>query len=173
MFLRNTLKIILATILLSVLITSCSKIEDKAKPKKGYYAPDFTLTSLDGKVVRLSDLRGKIVFINIWATWCPPCKEEIPSMARFYSKMKNEGVEILAISEDRDENALIDFVKKQGLKFPIFLDPEKKIYNLYKATGVPETHLIDKSGIIKKTWIGPFNWIDPTHINNVKKLIAE
>jgi peroxiredoxin len=134
-------------------------------------APDFTLTTLDGTPMRLSDQRGKVVFINLWATWCPPCREELPTMVRFYERFKDRGVEILAISEDTDPEAVRRMVAKQGITFPVLMDENKRVYNLYRATGVPETHLLDKAGGVRGSQLGPFDWDSPAVIAKVEELL--
>lgn len=173
MAMRKTLAS-LVILISSILIVSCGSINDKSsKPKKGYFAPDFTLKSVDGKEYTLSRLRGKVVYVNIWATWCPPCRDEMPSMVKFFNRFKREGVDILAVSVDKDVDAVKKFIKKYNVTFPVLLDPEQKVYKLYNATAVPETHLVDKLGIIRDTMIGPFDWTRPGNINSVKELISE
>ena len=116
-----------------------------SKPKAGDVAPDFTLATLKGDSVRLSDYRGKVVFLNFWATWCPPCREEMPSMESLYRGLKGREFEMLAVSIDRkEEKAMRPFVTGFPLTFPVLLDPDKEIYGLYRLTGVPETFIIDK-----------------------------
>ena len=136
-------------------------------------APDFTLTTLDGTPMRLKDLRGKVVFLNLWATWCPPCREELPTMVRFYQEYRDRGVEILAVSEDTDPRAVRKMVARQGLTFPVLMDENKRVYGLYRATGVPETHLIDKAGKVRASQLGPFDWTDPGVLRTIDKLLAE
>lgn len=136
-------------------------------------APDFTLTTLDGAPLRLADLRGKVVFINLWATWCPPCREELPSMERFYKQFKDRGVEILAVSEDTDPGAVRRMVAARDLTFPILMDENKRVFNLYRATGVPETHLLGKDGRVHGSQIGPFDWTSPGVLAKVEELLQE
>jgi len=154
-----------------VLLISCAG-EQAAKPEAGSPAPDFTLATLDGQGHRLRDLRGKVVFVNLWATWCPPCREEMPSMVRFYEGFKDRGVEILAVSEDTDGEALRKFVTKYRVTFPVLRDENKRVYQLYRATGVPETHLINKRGVIEASTIGPFDWTSPGVVQKVEALLA-
>lgn len=149
---------------------SCSP-DQAAKPEVGHAAPDFTLTALDGTTHRLHDLRGKVVFVNLWATWCPPCREEMPSMVRFYQQFKDRGVEVLAVSEDTDEEALRRFVEKYQVTFPVLRDENKRVYQLYRATGIPETHLIDKLGVIEVSTIGAFDWTSPGVVQKVEALL--
>ena len=127
--------------------------------EEGSAAPDFTLPLMNGGEVNLSDYRGKVVLLNIWATWCNPCREEMPSMQQFYQNMKGKPFEILAASIDTRGSTDVDpFVKQLGLTFPILLDSDKKVNNLYQATGVPETFIIDKNGIVRDHTLGPVNW---------------
>jgi peroxiredoxin len=123
-------------------------------------AQDFELPTLSGAYVRLSDYRGKVIFLNIWATWCPPCREEMPSMESLYRRMKGRDFEMLAVSIDREGKQVVQpFAVKYGLTFPVLLDPDSKTSRPYGLTGVPETFIIDKNGVIIKKIIGPQNWI--------------
>lgn len=159
-------------LLLVPLVACLAAAAEPVKPQVGRPAPDFAVTTLGGAPLRLSDLRGKVVFVNLWATWCPPCREEIPSMVRFYEAFRNRGVEIVAVSEDRDREALEKFVRRHGVTFPVAQDDNKRIYGLYRATGVPETHLIDRQGIIRHSQIGPFDWTAPGVVNAVESLLG-
>lgn len=161
----------LAALLLFFLFSFPCGAGESPKPEVGKPAPDFTVTTLSGAKVRLQELRGKVVFVNLWATWCPPCREEMPSMVRLYQAMRAKGVEIVAVSEDRDRGALEKFVKRQGVTFPVALDQDKRVYGLYRATGVPETHLIDRQGIIRHSQIGPFDWTSPGVVQAVEDLL--
>lgn len=131
-----------------------------ARPlQEGRPAPDFTFPDLDGRKVSLSDLKGKVVLVNIWATWCPPCREEMPSMQKLYDRFKGEAFEILAVSIDADgRKAVAPFTRKLNLTFPVLLDPKEKIRSPYRITGVPESFIIDKNGILVQRVIGPLNW---------------
>lgn len=157
--------------LLVLAAASCSR-EEAAKPEVGHLAPDFTLADLDGVEHTLSDSRGKVVFVNLWATWCPPCRQEIPSMVRLYQAMKGQPFEILAVSEDRDVEAVRRFVAQYQIPFPVLMDPDKEVYRLYRATGVPETHLIDPQGRIQGSQIGPFDWEAPEVARAVRALMS-
>lgn len=132
----------------------------KAPPLEvGDTAPDFTLQLMKGGEASLSDYRGKVVLLNIWATWCNPCREEMPYMEQLYQNMKGKPFEILAASIDtRGSTDVEPFVRKLGLTFPIMLDSDKKVNNMYQATGVPESFIIDKNGIVRDHILGPVNW---------------
>lgn len=139
---------------------------------EGKPAPDFDLPSLGGKNVRLADLKGKVLFINIWATWCLPCREEMPSMEKLYRLLKGPDFEMIGISVDKDpEKSVAPFVKELGLTFPILLDPKSETAAKYKITGVPETYLVAPNGIIIHHLIGPAKWDRPDVVEALKKLV--
>ena len=125
-------------------------------------APDFKFPALDGKMVSLSDYKGKVVLVNIWATWCPPCVAEMPSMEKLYNKFKGENFEILAVSIDTlGLKAVAPFMTKSNLTFPALIDTEGAIKTVYGVTGIPESFIIDKQGILIKKIIGPVDWAAP------------
>jgi peroxiredoxin len=125
----------------------------------GLPAPDFTFPGINGKMVSLSDYRGKVVLINIWATWCTPCVDEMPSMEKLYQKLKGEDFEILAVSIDfLGLKVVAPFMKKHKLTFPALIDSAGTIRIAYRTTGIPESFIIDKDGILVKKIIGPLDW---------------
>jgi|Deesub1362B_J571_1020462.scaffolds.fasta_scaffold00163_43 cytochrome c biogenesis protein CcmG/thiol:disulfide interchange protein DsbE len=129
------------------------------KSEKLITAPDFTLKDIKGNNVSLSDFRGKIVILNFWATWCPPCRKEIPVFIKLYEKYKNEGLIIIGISLDKEgKKVIIPFVKKFGINYPILIGT-KEVENAYGGIrGIPTTFIIDKEGKIRKKHIGlPLN----------------
>jgi peroxiredoxin len=129
----------------------------------GYLAPDFTLPNLDGTMVRLSDFRGKKgVFINFWATWCPPCRLEMPTMEKVYQEYRSRGLEILAVSIDVGPKSVVtNFMRELKLTFPVLLDPEMEVLRTYKFFALPASVLINKQGIIRFKEQGYRNWTDP------------
>lgn len=129
------------------------------RPGRPTPAADFTVPDLTGQPLRLGDFKGAVVFLNFWATWCPPCKEEMPSMERLYRRYKNKGFTILAVSIDSGSAAPVAaFAKKFGLTFPIGLDPKLAVANQYAVRGLPATFLIDRKGTIAAVAIGPRDW---------------
>ena len=167
--------IIIVTLTVVVLLQGkASFFSPSSKPriKTGAPAPNFTLRALDGRMVSLADYKGKVVFLNVWATWCPPCREEMPSMEKLYQELKGQGLEILAVSIDvSGAKAVAPFTKEKGLTFPALLDPEGTIQDLYGTTGVPESFIIDKKGIIEKTIIGPLDWSTPDVVGFFRDLM--
>ena len=143
-------------------------------PMRGKPVPSFALPDLNGKIVTMDQHRGKIVFINIWATWCAPCREEMPSMEALYNKLKGDKFEMLAISIDEDGLASVGpFVEEFGLTFPILLDPSSKTSKKFKTTGVPETFIVNKDGIIIYHSLGPEQWDRSTFSDTIIKLIND
>ncbi len=139
----------------------------------GVLAQDFTLPTLNGSDIKLSDYKGKVVFLNIWATWCPPCRDEMSSMESLYRRLKGRNFELLAVSIDRDgEKVVRPFAIKYGLTFPVLLDQENKTYRLYGLTGVPESFIIDKSGAIIHKVIGPQNWMTKEWLDFFDRIIG-
>lgn len=133
---------------------------------------DFTLPDLTGAEKNLSDYKGKVIFLNFWATWCKPCEEEMPSMQALYDNLKGLPFEIVAVSVDKDGPETVQkYVKKYGITFPVLHDRKGKIKETYKTTGVPETFIIDQNGVIaEKVW-GPRDWNDPASIAVIMDLV--
>ncbi|MCJ7538746.1 MAG: TlpA family protein disulfide reductase [Desulfobacterales bacterium] len=147
-------------------------LSNKVRLKPGLPAPNFTFPGLEGKTVSLTDYKGKVVFLNIWATWCPPCREEMPSMERLYQKLKGEDFIILAVSIDASgAEAVTPFARNYKLSFPVLLDNKGKSQILFETTGIPESFIIDKEGVIAQIIIGPRDWDSPETIHFFRELI--
>jgi len=143
--------------------------------RNGAVAPDFHLPVHGGsKEVTLSDLRGKVVFVNFWATWCAPCRSEAPALERLHQTLLGTDFEILAVSIDKpeDEPAIAAFQKEFSIDFPILLDRDRGVYNAYQVSGVPETFLVDASGKVLEHFIGPQNWEDPRYSRAIRRALA-
>jgi len=125
---------------------------------KGVPAPDFTLKDLSGNPVSLRDLRGKVVFLNFWATWCPPCRLEMPTMEDLHKEFGNQGLVILAINNLEGSKEIKAFFKQHNLTFTTLLDEEGKVFELYQTWSLPTTYLINESGQIVGKVIGYRNW---------------
>ena len=125
-------------------------------PQKGFLAPDFTLETLDGKSVTLSDMRGKVVLLNFWATWCPPCKAEMPAFQQAYADYAEEDFIILTVNATLQDNLSdVDaFRAEYGLSFPIPLDKTGEVNHLYQVRSLPTSFFIDKGGMISEVIIG-------------------
>ena len=157
---RNTLAVyFLFFLIFSMLLPACGRdTEKKGAISSNPPAPDFTLQDLKGKTWKLSDLKGKVVFINFWATWCPPCRDEMPSMQKLYTEMADTPFQMLAVLTNDDPMAAERFARQHGFTFPILIDRKGNIGGLYGITGVPETFIVDPGGILRRKYIGPFEW---------------
>lgn len=139
---------------------------------EGKVAPDFSLPTLAGSTLTLADYRGKVVFLNFWATWCAPCEEEMPSMQKLHEHFKDRDFVILSISIDEGKNAVGPFMERLGLTFPVAFDPASEVAGLYGLTGVPETFLIGPTGVIMHHLIGPGDWYNSGIISAFESLLA-
>ena len=135
----------------------------------GSNAPDFTLQDSDRKVT-LSQFRGQVVVLNFWATWCPPCIEETPSLVRMQARLKDKGVVVVAVSIDEDDSAYHKFLKDYSVNMVTVRDAARKASSLYGTFGWPETYVIDRSGIIRRKFIGPVDWTSPEVVDYLSKL---
>lgn len=137
----------------------------------GSPAPDFELPDLTGRMIRLSDLRGKVVFLNIWATWCPPCVSEMPQIEKLHRSMLGRSFIILAAGQDSsDEDAVRKFCRKTELTFPVLLDSSQRLSRLYRVTGYPETFIIDKEGVIAAKILGARDWASAEWLKTFENL---
>ena len=125
-------------------------------------APDFTLPGLNGELISLSEFKGNVVLVNIWATWCPPCVYEMPSMEKLHQQFKSEKFKILAISIDsQGAKAVAPFMKNHNLTFQALIDPAGTIRTSYGINSIPQSFIIDKQGHLLKKIIGPIDWATP------------
>ena len=138
-------------------------------PRIGNPAPDFTIQ--DGATsVTLHNLREKVVVLNFWATWCPPCIQELPSLEQLQSRFKDRGVEVVGISVDVDGKAYQQFLKDHKVDFLTVRDPDQKTNSLYGTFKFPETYIIDRRGILRRKFIGAVDWNEPEIVDFLSKL---
>lgn len=145
----------------------------QGRSRSGFPAPDFTLPDLEGRLHSLSSLRGSVVFLNLWATWCPPCRTEMPSMEELHRRLKDKGLVVLAVSEDTDVAAVAAFARELGLSFPVLLDPDGRLPPRYGITGYPETFIIDREGNVLKHHVGPADWASPESLRYFTALLEQ
>lgn len=167
---------LLVTALFSFYIIAINKVDLKPfeveYPAEAFIAPKFEIPSQAGGKINLADYRGKVVFINFWATWCATCKVEMPSMEKLYQRFKGKNFEMLTISVDKDQSLIEPFMKEYNLTFPVLLDPENQVAKKkYKTTGVPETFIVNQNGIIVHKAIGPRDWATEETISAFNELI--
>lgn len=141
----------------------------------GTVAPDFTLPSYEGDSVSLSHLRGKVVIINFWATWCPPCRTEKPRMEKLYQHFAERGdLEILAVNVEEDaQRALATYFQQHSFTFPVLLDSAARVQELYRVYRFPESFIVDRNGIVVDHVIGARDWDDPRTIAYFNRLLSE
>ncbi|HYH81774.1 MAG TPA: TlpA disulfide reductase family protein [Longimicrobium sp.] len=170
--------------LLAMLVGVGWTMRDRFLPVEvGSSAPEVHATDMRGKPVRLSELRGQVVLLNIWATWCGPCQQEMPSMQRLYQTLRGEGLRMVAVSIDakpgkldpsgRQGGDVAEFARAFGLSFDIWQDPSAAIARDYRTTGVPESFLVDRDGKIVKKVIGATEWDDPANVALIRRLLKE
>jgi len=135
----------------------------------GNAAQQFTVQDSDRKV-SLEQFRGKVVVLNFWATWCPPCQEELPSLMTMQERMRGHGIVVVGVSIDVDGNAYHSFLKEHGVNFLTVRDPQQKVAELYGTSGWPESYIIDRQGILRRKIVGPIDWTQPDIIQLLGKL---
>ncbi len=142
-------------------------------PRIGFKAPNFTLKDLNGRTVSLASMRGRVVIINFWATWCGPCKVEMPSMNSLYKDLKGSGFELLAISSDvQGEKVVRPFVTQGRYTFPVLLDSSFRVNGDYGITGIPTTFVVDKGGVITHKILGPRDWDSPEARELIRRIMS-
>jgi peroxiredoxin len=137
----------------------------------GDKAPDFSVTTNAGKRITRSDFGGKLLVLNFWATWCPPCIEEMPSLNQFARELAPAGVVVLGVSVDKNERAYQKFVEQERPAFQVAHDPKADIPAEYGTFMWPETYIIDRTGKVVQKHIGPKDWTNPQIVNQVKALL--
>lgn len=176
----NIRGVILSVIFLSgaaVLFFSVTKEgTEREKPKAtvGLDAPQLVLNNADGSIYNQSVLNGSVVFINFWASWCQPCREEMPSIQELYNHFKgNKQFHMLTILYNEDYQKAVRYMKENNFQFPVLVDSDGKTARSYGVTGIPETYIVDKKGILKRRIIGPEDWNSPQVKSFLSKLIQE
>ena len=136
-------------------------------------APDFTLKSVAGPNLRLQEQRGQVVMINFWATWCGPCRQEMPHLNRIYDKYRSTGFVLLGVNIDDDPRAAADLAAKLGLRFPVLLDTDKKVSRVYDMSAMPATLLVDRDGRVRYIHRGYRDGVEQTYEEQVRSLLKE
>ena len=153
---------------------SSPSVQARPQSERSAFAPEFVLPSLDGRTVRLSGHQGKVILLNFWATWCPPCRAEMPSMERLYQAYRDRGLVILAISSDRMGRSVVEpYVQERGLTFPVLLDPGAEVFSQYGVRGLPTSYLLDRQGRVFSADVGARDWSGTAAREAVERLLAE
>ncbi len=133
-------------------------------------APEFELVDLEDKIHRLADYKGKPIVINFWATWCPPCRKEMPAMNRAWKQLKEEGVEMIAINIGEDEADVLAFQDEHPIDFQVLLDQKSESLESWRVRGLPTTYIISPKGIVAYSAIGPRPWDDKRILDKIRAL---
>ena len=142
-------------------------------PKQRLESIDFELQDLSGATRRLSDYKGKVVFLNFWATWCGPCRFEMPSMEKLYRRFKDKGLEIVAVNLHEDRSSVQSFVDEYELSFTVLLDSTGRVGATYGARSIPTTYILDRDGFVLAGTIGTREWNTEEYLNLFEKLLSE
>ncbi len=134
-------------------------------------APDFTLRTMDGRNLRLQEMRGQVVLVNFWATWCGPCRQEMPHLNKLYDKYRASGFVLLGVNVDEDPRMAAGIAQKLGVKFPVLLDTDKRVSKLYALETMPSTVLIDRDGRIQYLHRGYVTGYEDTYEKQIRELL--
>lgn len=162
-------------VLLVTAALACSAETGEFRPlAAGDAAPDYAAPVLDGDSLHLSALRGQPVLLNIWATWCPPCREEMPALQALHEQYASRGLRVIGVSVDSrgSENTIRRFLSEGGFTFTILHDPADAVSRQFRALGVPESFLIDGEGTIVRRWIGKFDPLAPDVVRDIEPLLT-
>jgi len=146
------------TVCLILLLAGCDR--GTAPKNIGRLAPEFSLQDGQGKI-SLRQFRGQVVVLNFWASWCPPCIDETPSLVTMQQRLKARGITVVGVSSDEDEQAYRRFVQEYGINFPTVRDPSEKVEHLYGTVKIPETYIIDRNGVLRRKFVSEVNWNSP------------
>ncbi len=163
-------------LLLIPLVLSCgskSAKEPVAVAKIGQSAPDFELRTINGKKIKLSNYKGKVVLLDFWATWCGPCRMSTPVLSRLDQKYKGKGLVILGVSLDEDESQVLPYVEKNHIEHTIAYGGTSNVGNIYKVRGIPAFFIIDQAGMIQKNFTGFHPDFETEWINQIDQLLAK
>ena len=159
--------LVLAVLASTVLGPAC--YSGSRPPRVGSAAKEFTVQDSD-RTVNLKQFRGQVVILNFWATWCPPCNQELPSLMTMQDRTRAKGVMVLGVSIDVDGDAYHRFLKVRNVNFLTVRDPEQKVATMYGTSGWPESYVIDREGILRRKIIGPLDWTSPEMMDFLTRL---
>jgi peroxiredoxin len=167
--LSRALRVTGASLVIACVAMSCS--EKVQAPEVGKSIPEIALPDLQGKTFRLSQTRGRVVLVNFWASWCPPCVEEMPSLEKLHRVLGDKGLEVVAVSVDDNLDVIEQFQKEHGLTFTIVHDEGAKVARRFQTFKFPETYVVDREGRLVWKIIGPRDWIAPSPMLDIVGLL--
>jgi peroxiredoxin len=162
-----------AGILLGAALSLAAAVDATAVAPSGGVAPDFTLRTLDGHNLRLHEQRGQVVLVNFWATWCGPCRQEMPHLNRLYEKYRASGFVLLGVNVDEDPGNAAGVASKLGVKFPVLPDAQKQVSRLYDLKAMPSTVLIDRDGRVRHIHRGYQDGYETLYDKQIRELLKE
>ena len=173
--LRRTIQRVVTTAYV-IALASCAKNDGKpGEVAVGKPAPPYTATRLEGGLVSIAEQRGKVVLLNVWATWCAPCREEIPYLQSLHTEHHARGLEVIGVSVDASgsSESIRSFRKDFGMEYPIWLDPDERVQQLFLALGVPASYLIDREGVLRWKHLGTVRATDTTFTRALTEALGE
>lgn len=170
---RGRVKLALLLLLAGLAAGLCVRHGPPGPPlKPGEVAPDFQLPTIDGEPFVLATLRGRVVVLNFWATWCPPCVEEMPSLERLHRALAGEGLAVVGAAGDGKAADVQSFTRRLGLTFPQLHDEGSAVAHRYRAYGYPTTVVVDRAGRVAAVYLGPAQWDTPDALAHFRELLA-
>ncbi len=176
----NTRKIIILTSVLALLVFASNSLGKEPlselgfiKPKIRVRPPSFTLKDLSGVSRTLKEFRGKLIFLNFWATWCHPCRDEMPEMEKLWKRLKNKGFVIIAVAVDKNPRMVREFYESYKVTFPVLLDPKGEVRKKYEVTALPMTYMIGKDGKISGRVTGSINWTSDAFATKLRSICSQ
>lgn len=145
----------------------------KAKERSLGPAPDFDARTLEGKDLRLSALKGKVVLLDFWATWCEPCEETIPRLAQLDERYRAQGLEVVGVSVDDEGAPVGPYVREHRMRYPVFVDADKQVMELYEVRGLPTTVLVDRRGRLRARWLGSGEDVSEEMERDIRRMLDE
>lgn len=170
---KHVLRAVFVAALLGLFVLAWTQRDRFTPVDAGSRAPSFSGTTLDGRAFSTDSARGRVVILNVWATWCAPCREEMPALERLSQIFRGRAVDIVAVSTDDDPILLRPFVENLGLTFPIIHDRAGQLGKRYLVNGLPTTFIIGKDGNIARRELGARVWDDPVYVAYIEQLLAE
>jgi len=163
-----------AGVLVAALFAVLMDSETPPRIGRGTSAPGFQLPRAGGgPTLDLEQLNGKIVLLNFWATWCKPCEDEMPAMERLYRSLAGRDFELVAVSVDEDQAAVVAFVNRLGLSFPVLMDSSQQVSAAYQTFRFPESLLIGRDGVVLERYVGPKEWDAEAYVDRIRRLLDE
>jgi peroxiredoxin len=171
---RGSSRLVAAGVVLAALLAWWFAGEAPPPVDRGATAPAFELPRVGAEgSVSLASLRGRVVLLNFWATWCKPCEEELPAMQRLHQTLAGDGFALVAVSVDADPEPVLRFRERLGLGFTLLLDADQRVARAYQTFRFPESLLIGPDGVIRERYVGPKDWDAPAYVERIRRLLAE